>query len=476
MVDNLLLYHGPSRTDNYTNIVTMNETENKLRFDIIIRNEDDGTGISRYIVLEALDGHMKFEYNDGMHSYKTVPQNILSTLSSLIQDTSAHKVYRKPVFKFLRRYTKVDSFRTLVEPEKSLCEAMYPVTKQIPLHSYETLDHLRFRRASVRREEAQAFKQETVQAMAKKLYGQKRYRKDLVKAIAGANSVEFLVFMLSLKREIPVDWFISILRNNPTLSSLPEEYDRTNLEVFYNSMSDKQFRKFCRCLMEEKFVPLQSILDTAAQFAECLTDPHNEIDPVTGIKFRSLEEFHYMVGKYHENTAKERERREMIKKHGGELQGNEWYDQLKKIDFEGAPYEIVIPKYAYEIVEWGKEMSNCIGGYASRAKESKTDVYVALKDKKSGTMKANILISNRNIRQFYSKRNGKVDPEIAFDFNMRLVLGGMVQQSGHLFGDHFGQIINATGNQDLNSVIQEFQELGVGVDDYITLRNVHGQQ
>lgn len=468
MVDNLLLYNGPSQDQTNTRIVTMNETDKQLRFDMILRDETTGD-THHAIILRALPYRLDYIYFYGDESMSYLPENILQILGNNILDSSAHKVYRKAIFRYLRKYTEVDSFKTLVAPEKALVESMYPMVKQIPLNSYDTLGIFK---TTKYKEYLQCFRQDSAQRMTMKLFGKKRYRKDLVKALAGANSVEFLAFMFSLKREIPVDWFINILRNNPTLSSIPVGFSYRNLKEFYDSMSDKQFRKFCKCLMEEEFVPLQSIIDTAEQFRECLLDDHNELDPVTNIKFRSIEEFHYMVGKYHENTAKERERRELIKKHGGPIEGNEFYDQLKNIDFSGAPYEVVIPKYAYEIVEWGKEMSNCIGGYATRARTSKNEVFLALKDKKSDTMKANILISNKNISQFFAKRNGSVNSDIAFDFNMRLILAGFIDNGAHLFGQHFNNIQQTTGVNDLREIVEDYRRVGTDMNTYIDLRKI----
>ena len=475
MVDNLLLYNGPARDEVGTSIVTMNETPDQLRFDIYYRNDTEN--YRHAIVLKGTDSHLVVHYTPNTQKGDKVtapinwlPVNVLSILSHAIQDTSAHKVYRKALFRLLRRYTKVDSFKTLVEPEKAISEAMFPMCQTIPLNSYKTFGDIH---KSEHEEYLQALRQPTAQAMAKKLFGQKRYRKDLVKALANANSIEFLAFMFSLKREIPVDWFINILRNNPTLSSLPDEFDYDALKEFYDSMSDKQFRKFCRCLMEEDFIPLQSIMDMVPQFRECLEDEEMErLNSVRDIKFRTLEEFHYWVGKHHEATDKERKRREMIKRHGGEIKGNRWYDMIKDIDFSGAPYEVVIPQYAYELVEWGGTMNNCIGSYASRAKDSESDLYVALKDK-NGTMKANILISNQNVRQFYAKRNSQVDDKLAYDFNMRLVLGGLITRESDLFGRHFDRLKSATGANTLNGILEDYRNLGVPVNDYISLRTIN---
>lgn len=473
MVDNLLLYKGPSRSDAGDYIVLMNETEDQLRFDVHFRSYFGNGNFSHAYVLKANAGRLVFhqivdcQIKGEARPIKWEPFNIFSQLNEFIQDPSAHKVYRRSVFKMLRKYTKVDSFKTLVEPEKAISEAMYPMTKDIPLNNYTTLKILH---DNPHKEYLRSLRRETVQEMTGTLFGKKRYRKDLVKAMAGANSVEFLTFLFTLKREIPVDWFISILRNNPELSHLPTEFSFDRLKEFYDSMSDKQFRKFCKCLMEEDHVPIQSILDMAAQFKECLEDETMEqVDSVTKIKFRNLEEFHYWIGKHHEATNKERERRELIEKYGGEITGNKYYEALREIDFSSANYEVIIPTCAYELVEWGSEMSNCIGGYATRAQDSPTDAYVALKSK-NGTMKANILMADRNISQFFGKRNSQADPKIAYDFNMRLILNGFIERKSDLYGTHFRAITKATGFESIDAIKNDFNALGVSVDEYIALR------
>lgn len=468
-VDNLLLYNGPSENGLKNNIVTMNETEDHLSFVMTSINSFDNSKVTSKIAMESIGGALHYSYSvPGGFTTRVVPENIFNIISRYIQDPSAHKVYRRAVFNLLRKHTEVDSFKTLSAPEQTISKAMYPVLKYIPINSLNTLY---FISNSGYRENLRSLKAKTVQDMAKRLFGQKRYRKDLVKALANANSVEFLAFMFSLKREIPVDWFISILRNNPTLAYLPDTFNYEDLKEFYDSLSDKQFRKFCKCLMEEDFIPIQSILDTAYQFKECLNDGHNQIDPITDIKFRSIEELHYMTTKYFENTVKERERRALIEKYGGAIDGNQYYEELSSIDFSGAPYELIVPENAYELVQWGNEMSNCIGGYSSKAKSSTTDVYVALKDKKSDKMVANILITKKNIVQFYGKRNSTVKKDLAFDFNLRLMLSGFITEGSQLYSNDFKDIQQATNTTDEKELVEDFKKSKSTIDVYIAQRN-----
>ena len=467
-VDNLLLYNGPSKDGLKNNIVTMNETEDRLSFVMSSRNSLNSNEVTTKIAMESVGGNFNYSYFvSGRMTDRVVPENIFTTISEFIQDPSAHKVYRKAVFNLLRKHTKVDSFKTLSAPEQTISKAMYPILEYIPINSLNTLYSIN---ASEHRENLRSLKAKTVQDMAKRLFGQKRYRKDLVKALANANSVEFLAFMFSLKREIPVDWFISILRNNPTLSYLPTTFNYKDLKEFYDSLSDKQFRKFCKCLMEEDFIPIQSIMDTAYQFKECLDDDHNQIDPITDIKFRSIEELHYMTTKYFENTVKERERRALIEKYGGAIDGNKYYEELSTIDFSGASYELVVPENAYELVQWGSEMSNCIGGYSTSAKSSTTDVYLAMKDRNSDKMVANVLISKKNIVQFYGKRNSKVNKKLAFDFNLRLMLSGFITKGSQLYSNDFRDIEEATNTTDEQELVDDFKKSNSSIDTYIAKR------
>ena len=85
-------------------------------------------------------------------------------------------------------------------------------------------------------------------------------------------------------------------------------------------------------------------------------------------------------------------------------------------------------------------------------------------------MVANVLISKKNIVQFYGKRNSKVNKKLAFDFNLRLMLSGFITKGSQLYSNDFRDIKEATNTTDEQELVDDFKKSNSSIDTYIAKR------
>ena len=71
-------------------------------------------------------------------------------------------------------------------------------------------------------------------------------------------------------------------------------------------------------------------------------------------------------------------------------------------------FKFIIPKSSEDLMDWGSEMHNCIGGYAYRVKQGNIKIIGVYKNSK---LTYNISINGKNINQFYGFSNSEPPEE-----------------------------------------------------------------
>jgi len=121
-------------------------------------------------------------------------------------------------------------------------------------------------------------------------------------------------------------------------------------------------------------------------------------------KIKSLRELHdYIAKEYRKLTSKDFDLG---------LMEVDWVKPLHGLEFSDIRtkrhYMIQIPQSNFDIVEWGQQMNNCIGGYGTRVRDG-NGKQVLLAVWVAGKMKYNLEIYDKQVKQFYGKGNSTAD-------------------------------------------------------------------
>jgi hypothetical protein len=257
----------------------------------------------------------------------------------------------------------------------------------------------------------QLLAQPSIQDYTRAFYGSKYYRKDLVRGVAnrgwlavGGN--QYLMMTKGFAPLIPTDWIAKGLLDleEPVFHTLASgatdvRHDYRDYRRLLRTASPKQVRMLWR--------------DSAARAAEswAITDTFRSWDQIRGfdptyrldgIVFSDWKTLHDVLA---EDRRRIRERNVVIE------HSEEW----KSLEGQYGEYTVLLPKDTHELISWGGQMANCIGGYTYDAIRNSTYLYAVLK---GGKMICNMEImpdrpkgGTPELRQMVGKHNSTLSKE-----------------------------------------------------------------
>lgn len=203
---------------------------------------------------------------------------------------------------------------------------------------------------------------ETVPEFVASTFGKTRVRKDLVKAVAKATLREIEVAYLA-RGTMPVDWIVS---------SLNKANENEGRSRYYRSVSSSAHRGLRSAFKVARPKTKKDILDDIVtndihrwqRWAIDISngsDIINEIPPerLQSKEVKTLRDIHDVI--YENYSSRKAAQMPEVK---GKIAGfkKELHD-LKINDMK-----IVVATSSYDLLDWGDEMRNCIGGYGSYVK------------------------------------------------------------------------------------------------------------
>lgn len=239
-------------------------------------------------------------------------------------------------------------------------------------------------------------------SFTRSLFGEKYARKDLVRSVGGVleyahndTTAAALLAGKTVRGLVPTDWIVdwvpTVARESSVQRVLPRERD---LRRLLRSASPKQLRR-----LVTSDGSLYGITDSVRSFG--LIREQVPDYALSDLSFASFKELHDVLS---------RDQRK-LKEPNFDI---EYKGKAKKLtgDYEG--YRIVAPKSNHDLVDWGTQMSNCIGGYGRAATAGQSLLY--------GVYEGDSLIANMeldprggHIRQLLGKYNAGLKDERAVE-------------------------------------------------------------
>ena len=250
--------------------------------------------------------------------------------------------------------------------------------------------------------------------IVRSMFGKSRYRKDLVKATAGCESAFTITFAHYLRRFVPVDWLVEILRTYREHA----QFDGSNLKIA-KSLSEMcalipqaRRRRFILSVWEDN---RWMIMDTVRSF---------EGGVFTNDDFAEVRTLRQLHG--------------LIQGRRGAWQDRAWSTSGVDLEFDikkslaekyhnkttESGLEIVAPLKAETLREWSNQMSNCISGYAHTVSAKRTFVGGVYRDDK---LIANFEITpQKELRQLLGRFNAALPKDVQRDIIDTLVSAKVV--------------------------------------------------
>lgn len=232
---------------------------------------------------------------------------------------------------------------------------------------------------------------QNVQDFTLRLFGKTNYRKDLVKAVAnlGRNQTPHLLFALSMKNRVPIDWIVGYLRDGVDDGGLyPPDLPLRGMKDLFRTASPRQLQTILKNGTTRS--TLHHLRDTVL-LHRILTTRGQEV-VLADLRFRDIEELH---GLLMTTKTKEPERPIKYKKGLAEIPG----------EYDG--FTILAPRTTTDLVAWGAAMGNCIASYSNSAVSGSSGLYAV---KKGGKMIANMELDPKgNVRQLLGRFNQPLD-------------------------------------------------------------------
>jgi hypothetical protein len=253
-----------------------------------------------------------------------------------------------------------------------------------------------------------AFRKDTFQQATLDLFGKRKYRKDLVKAVAKTNPLA-LAFFAPFKTAVPIDWIITQLNKHSDhegISTLKKYYLRGNYGINDNIKPIIDFMKVLpvnsqKALLNDVNFPYtftQIMVDTARMYHDLQsmnTDTKDKYLPKDMLKAKTWKELHDRFVLIQRSIRFKAE----------PIPPTETAHKLEKVFTANDKYKIIAAKDTHELKMWGNEMGNCIGGYGNIAKSGAATLAKVMHNDK---MIANIEIKEGICHQLYAKHNARL--------------------------------------------------------------------
>lgn len=288
-------------------------------------------------------------------------------------------------------------------------------------------------------------------------FGKTRYRKDLVKAVAGLSSMTVFTLGYSFRGLVPIDWIIDFYRK--FAGKDPHNISHGDfLEDIHKGLrflSQKQVRKLFKLiqanLMHTSKMELQ---DTIASIGGIGDEKYTE--NLHDIKFTTIKEAHDKFSTYYRLAA------EISKnaKFAEPLELTSLSKDLTEVDSPDHTIRVIPAKYPKDLIEWGGKMGHCIASYTSDAIYGR-GTYAGIY--KNGELIGNVEFKRDKLSQIFGEYNRLIPNDILVEVAERFMEAGI----------DFKDIRGAYGFRDFE-LTDEFRELSKKYDTSNTNVEVRG--
>lgn len=128
---------------------------------------------------------------------------------------------------------------------------------------------------------------------------------------------------------------------------------------------------------------------------------------------------------------------------------DEW--ELDKIKLPYREFEIVLPKTAHELVEWGSKMSNCVASYASRVRDRECIIVGIFRE---GTIQYCLEIRGAEVIQFRARRNNAPDREDEKNIRKFFYDKGLINNGSTYGYDVHGDVVGWHRAPNANDIVR----------------------
>lgn len=232
-----------------------------------------------------------------------------------------------------------------------------------------------------------ALREPDARSFVEAAFGKRNYRKDLLRAVAGAQYLHSVDFASGLRNIVPVDWIVESL-NIPAPGLGYNMYPEVSAELYgklFKTLTPQSQRRLLLNPAENNYLVNDSVrlLDVMAAWGQ------------TGLNPRSWREFHDDLATRQRSIGQVNREIELTK-------------VAKKVDGKTAGrFAIVAARETDQLQQWGSLMSNCIGGYGSMAVKGSTNLFGVYEGE---TLVANMEIDSKGvIRQLFGRFNRSLD-------------------------------------------------------------------
>lgn len=305
--------------------------------------------------------------------------------------------------KFFHKSTKASSFRW--SGHSKVCaginrlllkNGLEPMNKfdnrSIFRTSYPLFDH--FDTMSYRSLGIPHMHSKDIQEFTRKMFGKTRYRKDLVRAVAGTTNPHAIKNAYHVRGLVPVDWIIKYLVSTKNKISYGVPM-MTSIRPAFQNMTMNQ-RKAIMTALSDNTIPdnyyVEDLLDFAIQLPK---------ETVQAIKMKpsNLYEVHNILSLE-------------ITKHKTkdvEIKQIRFAKQISEIDWTDTGISMVPATSTHQVINWGVEMGHCIGSYASHAANG---TYTLAGIYQDGKLIGNAMFQRRKAVQIFGKFNKQLPDSV----------------------------------------------------------------
>lgn len=257
-------------------------------------------------------------------------------------------------------------------PERGIWDAAYPLTKEANWAPMQGL--------------SPGIRSDNLRGLIEGTLGKRNYRKDVARSLASAPSLDGLWLARELRNTVPIDWLVPVLAR-PFNRANDNWWDwtavRGSLSANLARLPFEQRRGLTQDLTAA-WIP--DIIDTIRQLQQIP-------DAAEIPRVRTWRELHDEIAPVHRTYAQYQKNREI-----------EPIKVAKKLDqLQIDNLTLKHAKDTDELLNWGREMSHCIGGYGSAAVAGRSALFGLYEGEQ---LVANLEIDPRgDVRQFYGRFN-----------------------------------------------------------------------
>lgn len=392
------IYHWKKLTHRRTTFSNISSGEHLSKFEIMLSSM-----LSGYSVEHSFYPENKYSENEQTLSPYFIVENPEENNTKV--HTVAEKIKQleqyvtKNIIQLYENYFGKNQLPQIENNFEKLFTLCYPVLIQFYEQNPEIIINPLYDK-----NERKAYRQKTIQETTQTIFGKRKYRKDLVKAVAAAPP-NIVSFYANFKNVVPIDWIINglTISKNKSFSQQRSFHlsANENLPALFERLTQNSKRNLVNDAGSLGHTVSYLYADTLLSFSQIQkfelerkkTYLHKD-----DLKVKTWKELHDKLSVIYRTVQYENE----------EIIQTEQAQKLEKVFTPEDTYQIHAAKTTHELISWGNEMNNCIASYRRSAVKGHT---LLAKLTKNGKMIANIEISDNDCRQLFGKNNQPLETE-----------------------------------------------------------------